>query len=64
MLHSPIDLGRTGYRPLFRTEDINRCPGCGGAQWYVGRVTAECAFCGAALPIAAEASRDGARRAA
>ncbi|OQW45022.1 MAG: hypothetical protein A4S16_02490 [Proteobacteria bacterium SG_bin6] len=59
MLHSPIILGRTGYRPSFRAEEINRCPGCGGNHWYVGRITAECAFCGSALPIAVTGAREG-----
>ena len=52
MLHSPIVLGKTGYRPSYRVDDVTRCPGCSGAQWLVGRITAECAYCGAALPIA------------
>jgi len=46
-------LGRTGYRLSYRADDVNRCPGCGGSNWLVGRITAECAFCGSALPIAA-----------
>lgn len=60
MLHSPIKLGRSGYRPSYRVDDVNRCPGCGGSQWFVGRMTAECAFCGSALPIA-EAGNIGTR---
>lgn len=60
MFHAPHFAGRTGYRPSYRVDELNRCPGCGGAQWYVGRITAECAFCGAALPIA-EAGNIGAR---
>ncbi|OQW43252.1 MAG: hypothetical protein A4S12_05350 [Proteobacteria bacterium SG_bin5] len=58
MLHSPITLGQSGYRPMFRAEEVNRCPGCGGNHWYVGRITAECAFCGSALPIAASGARE------
>ncbi len=54
-----IQLGRSGFRPLYRLDEINRCLACGGSHWYVGRVSAECAFCGAALPIA---GRDGATR--
>lgn len=27
----------------------DRCPGCSYSNWYVGRITAECAFCGTAL---------------
>jgi hypothetical protein len=28
------------------------CPGCSHSNWLVGRITAECAFCGTALPRA------------
>jgi hypothetical protein len=52
MLQLPIQLGRTGFRPSFRLDQANPCPGCGKSNWYVGRATAECAFCGSALPIA------------
>jgi hypothetical protein len=37
---------------VYRAEETNRCPGCGRAQWHVGRVTAECAFCETAIPLA------------
>lgn len=46
------ELIQRGYQVLFRANESNHCPGCGRAQWYVGRVTAECAFCGTALPLA------------
>lgn len=36
---------------------INRCPGCAGTQWFVGRETAQCAFCETALPLAQMAHR-------
>ncbi len=39
-----------GYRVLYRTGAI--CPGCGHSQWHVGRVSAECAVCCTALPVA------------
>lgn len=32
------------------------CPGCGHRHWHVGRFTAECATCGAALIIATTAT--------
>jgi hypothetical protein len=38
------------YRPGF----ANLCPGCHATHWHVGRLMAECACCGAALPIATE----------
>lgn len=28
------------------------CPGCGRRHWIIGRMTAECAFCGTALLLA------------
>lgn len=46
------ELANRGYQVLFRQNESNHCPGCGHAQWYVGRVTAECFFCGTALPLA------------
>jgi hypothetical protein len=33
-------------------DETNHCPGCGRTHWIIGRVTAECAFCGSALPLA------------
>jgi len=47
-----IDPSVRGYQFLFHANECNRCPGCGRAQWYVGRLTAECVFCGTALPLA------------
>lgn len=47
-----------GYRPLYYRNSVNHCPGCGQAQWYVGRVSAECAFCGTALPLQEIVSRE------
>ena len=49
MLHS--NLKERGFRPAFRSQIVNICPGCGHSHWYVGRGTAECAFCATALPI-------------
>ncbi|WP_261936623.1 YgzB family protein [Sphingomonas bisphenolicum] len=33
------------------------CPDCGGMQWIVGRVVAECAYCDTPLPLAASQHR-------
>ena len=41
-----------GYVVLYQRQASNACPGCGGSNWFVARLTAECAFCGTALPIA------------
>lgn len=37
---------------MYRFGETNHCPGCGRAQWLVGRTTAECVFCSTALPLA------------
>ena len=41
-----------GYQPLYRPGETNRCPGCGRTHWYVGRLSAECGFCGTAVALA------------
>ncbi len=38
-----------GYLVQYRQHEVNHCPGCSGSQWFVGRFSAECAFCGTAL---------------
>jgi uncharacterized protein (DUF983 family) len=47
----------TGYRVQYRRDQVNHCPGCGKSHWFVGRMDAECAFCGTALGIASNTSR-------
>ena len=54
-LHNPA---RRGYGFVYRRQEINHCPGCGRTHWYVGRISAECGFCGTALPLA-EAETSG-----
>lgn len=49
MRHDP---SRRGYHAVYRKEEVNHCPGCGRAQWIVGRLSAECAYCTTALPLA------------
>ncbi|MDF7775509.1 hypothetical protein P1X14_09645 [Sphingomonas sp. AOB5] len=44
---------RTGYRIGYRANETNHCPGCGQSHWMIGRMTAECANCGTALPLIA-----------
>ena len=46
-----------GYHALYRENEVNRCPGCGRSHWYVGRISAECGFCGTALPLAEATAR-------
>lgn len=41
-----------GFQPLYHTGEPNRCPGCGGQHWHVGRMSAECATCSTAIPLA------------
>ena len=48
----PHDPARRGYHVVYRESEANHCPGCGRSHWYVGRLSAECAFCGTALPLA------------
>jgi hypothetical protein len=47
-----LDLSARGHHVVYRANESNRCPGCGRAQWYVGRMTAECGFCGTAVALA------------
>jgi uncharacterized protein YbbK (DUF523 family) len=47
-----LDLSARGHHVVYRANETNRCPGCGRGQWYVGRITAECGFCGTAVPLA------------
>ena len=45
-------LARRGHHIVYRANESNHCPGCGRYQWYSGRVSAECGFCGTAVPLA------------
>jgi len=49
-------LAQRGHHIVYRADGTNHCPACGRSQWYVGRISAECGFCGAAVPLA-ETSR-------
>lgn len=46
----------TLYKLTYRLNQVNHCPGCGRTHWYIGRVSAECGFCGTAIDL------EGARR--
>jgi hypothetical protein len=50
-------LAQRGHHIVYRANSSNHCPGCGRSHWYIGRVSAECGFCGTAIPLA-EARRD------
>lgn len=45
-------IARRGFMPLYHAGDTNHCPGCGGKSWHVGRMSAECATCETAIPLA------------
>ena len=51
-------LAERGFRPLYHRNAVNHCPGCNQTQWYIGRSSAECAFCGTALPLQEVATRE------
>ena len=54
MSHDPA---MRGYHVVYREHEVNHCPGCGRTQWLIGRVSAECAFCSTALPLAEASMR-------
>lgn len=45
-------LAQRGHHIVYRANESNHCPGCGRSHWYIGRVSAECGFCGTAVPLA------------
>lgn len=45
-------LPHRGHHIVYRANASNHCPGCGHSNWYVGRISAECGFCGTAMPLA------------
>jgi hypothetical protein len=50
-ISNPLAWRRHGYALSYRAGEQNHCPGCGRQHWIVGRLMAECAFCGTALPM-------------
>jgi hypothetical protein len=51
-------LAQRGHHIVYRTNESNHCPGCGRSQWYIGRISAECGFCGTAVPLAETARQE------
>jgi hypothetical protein len=45
-------LTQRGHHIVYRANADNHCPGCGRSHWYIGRISAECGFCGTAVPLA------------
>jgi hypothetical protein len=56
MSHDPA---ARGYHVVYREHEVNHCPGCGRTHWIIGRMSAECAFCATALPLAEASMRSG-----
>ena len=52
-------LAQRGHHVVYRANASNHCPGCGRSHWYIGRVSAECGFCGTAVPLAEARHDDG-----
>lgn len=46
------NMANRGYHVAYREAEVNHCPGCGRTHWFIGRTSAECAFCATALPLA------------
>jgi tRNA(Ile2) C34 agmatinyltransferase TiaS len=46
-------LAARGLAPVYEPAAPNHCPGCGRRHWFVGALTAECAFCGTTLLLPA-----------
>lgn len=51
-------LTQRGHHIVYRANASNHCPGCGRSHWYIGRVSAECGFCGTAIPLAEAATQE------
>jgi hypothetical protein len=49
-----------GYHAVYRENAVNHCPGCGRTHWLIGRLLAECGFCGTALPLSESSARGAA----
>ena len=55
-------LAQRGHHIVYRANESNHCPGCGRSHWYIGRISAECGFCGTAVPLAETYAQEGAAR--
>ena len=54
---SAFDPHSRGYHAVYHDGEVNHCPGCGRTHWLIGRISAECAFCSTALPLAEASMR-------
>ena len=55
-------LAQRGHHIVYRANESNHCPGCGRSHWYIGRISAECGFCGTAVPLAETYRQEGGAR--
>ena len=55
--HETVRQTGRGYHAVYREHEVNHCPGCGRTHWMIGRMSAECAFCATALPLAEASMR-------
>ena len=62
-MRKTFDPAGRGYHAVYHEHEVNHCPGCGRTHWIIGRISAECAFCATALPLA-EASMRSSHKAA
>lgn len=60
MTRNNINPAMRGYHAVYRENAVNHCPGCGRTHWLIGRLLAECGFCGTALPLSESYSRSAA----
>lgn len=51
-----LDFLSRPFSLVYRQNAVNHCPGCTHTNWLIGRMVAECAFCGTALPLRDSAS--------
>jgi hypothetical protein len=51
----PLNLVQRGYQVVYHPGENNRCPVCVHSNWLIGRVSAQCGFCGTALALALNA---------
>jgi hypothetical protein len=51
-------IAKRGHHIVYRANEANHCPGCGRSHWYIGRMSAECGFCGTAVPLAETARQE------
>ncbi len=46
-----LDFLSRPFSLVYRQNAVNHCPGCTHTNWMIGRMVAECGFCGTVLPL-------------